>query len=104
MFYIGIFCVETKKAREDKTVISGTVEKKYGKIKSKNEISQCGTKINNSDKEYSTNCIITTNSHNKNNSNPPDDNMVQTNNTKSTDNIKNMIDCSSTQKLNDQIM
>ena len=30
--------------------------------------------------------------------------MVQTNNTKSTDNIKNMIDCSSTQKLNDPIM
>ena len=86
--HIGIFCAKTKIAEEDKTVISGTIEKNYCKKRSKNEISQCGTNINNSDKECSTNCTITKNSHNKNNSNPPDDNMVQNNNTKSTDNIK----------------
>ena len=62
--------------------------KNYSKNKSNNEISQCGTNINNSHKEYSTHCTITKNSHKKNNSNPPDDNMVQINNTKDTDNIK----------------
>ena len=67
--YIGIFCSD-KKAGEDKTLISGTVEKNYSKNKSKNEVSQCGTNINNSDKEYSTNCTITENSHNKNDKNP----------------------------------
>ena len=87
--HIGIFFAGTKKAGEDKTVISRTVEKTYSKNKSKNEISQYMTNINNSDKEYSTNCNISENSHNKNNKNPPVDNMVQINNTKNTDNIKN---------------
>ena len=61
------------------------MQKNYSKNKSDNKINQCGTKIKNSDKECRTACTITDISHNKNNSNRPDDNMAQINTTKSTD-------------------
>ena len=44
-FYIGIFCVETKKAREDKTVISGTVEKKMVKLRVRMKLVNMGLKL-----------------------------------------------------------
>ena len=83
--HIGLVSTETKKTREDKTGISGTFEKNQSKNKKDNEISHCGTIINNSDKKCTTACTITAISYNKNNSNPSDDNIVKTNTIKSTD-------------------